>query len=120
MTLNGVSMYPILEPGEEAIDLSKLWEQGHDPSINMKLDQQLDSCNEHAGRGFDIHYRESEIIDFFNPYNISAPSAFLFPAALIAQNILAFLLVRSASLSSSSSSSSLTANIPTVQCILIV
>ena len=117
MTLNGVSMYPILEPGEEAIDLSKLWEQGHDPSINMKLDQQLDSCNEHAGRGFDIHYRES-IIDFFYPY--SAPSAFLFPAASIAQNILAFLLVRSASLSSSSSSSSssLTANI-LLQCILV-
>ena len=52
----GVSMYPILEPGESAIDLDKLWEQGHDVSINMKLDQQLDHCNEHAGRGFDIHY----------------------------------------------------------------
>ena len=61
MTLNGVSMYPILEPGEEAIDLDKLWEQGHDPTINMKLDQQLDHCNEHAGRGFDIHYHADPV-----------------------------------------------------------
>ena len=30
-------------------------------AINMKLDQQLDHCNEHAGRGFDIHYHADPV-----------------------------------------------------------
>jgi hypothetical protein len=56
MTLNGVSMYPIMSPGVAAIDLKHKWRDGHNRDDNMKLDWQLDRCNEHAGRGFDIHY----------------------------------------------------------------
>jgi len=56
MTLNGVSMYPIMSPGVAAIDPDRKWQEGHDRDKNMKLDGQLDRCNEHAGRGFDIHY----------------------------------------------------------------
>ena len=55
MAANGVSMYPIMEPDIAAIDLEHEDRDGHDRSKNMKLDGQLDSCNEHAGRGFDVH-----------------------------------------------------------------
>lgn len=56
MMLNGVSMYPIMSPGVAAIDPDHKWRDGHIRDDNMKLDGQLDRCNEHAGRGFDIHY----------------------------------------------------------------
>ena len=56
MMVNGVPMYPILGPGETVIDVDLIDSQGHDVRMNMKLDQQLDYCNAHAGRGFDIHY----------------------------------------------------------------
>jgi len=56
MTTNGVSMYPIMSPGVAAIDPEHKWRDGHTRADNMKLDGQLDRCNEHAGRGFDIHY----------------------------------------------------------------
>lgn len=56
VTTTGVPVYPILGPGQTSINLAKLDEEGHDVSKNMKLDQQLDHCNIHAGRGMDAHY----------------------------------------------------------------
>jgi len=61
MMVNGVSMYPIMSPGVAAIDEAHKWRDGHIRGDNMKLDGQLDSCNEHAGRGFDIHYHADPV-----------------------------------------------------------
>ena len=61
MMINGVSMYPIMSPGIAAIDEKHKWRDGHNRDDNMKLDGQLDSCNEHAGRGFDIHYHADPV-----------------------------------------------------------
>ena len=61
MMLDGVSMYPIMNPGIDSIDPDHEVRDGHDRSKNMKLDGQLDYCNEHAGRGFDIHYHADPI-----------------------------------------------------------
>lgn len=50
-----------MNPGIDAIDPDHEARDGHDRSKNMKLDGQLDYCNEHAGRGFDIHYHADPI-----------------------------------------------------------
>ena len=64
VAINGVPIYPILGPGQTAIDLATVVEDGHDATKNMKLDQQLDHCNIHAGRGMDSHYHGDPLCSY--------------------------------------------------------
>ena len=56
MTLDALSMYPIMFPDIPRVDKANETTDGRDRAKNMMLDGQMDSCNEHSGRGFDIHY----------------------------------------------------------------